>query len=105
MFVYHRLRLGLLLVIGSLLLVGQHLPAAPPTTVPIEGLRQNTPAVHALTNLRIIPEPGKVIDKGTIVIRDGVIEAVGAELNPPADARIWDLTGKTAYPGLIDAYS
>ena len=105
MFVYHRLRLGLLLVIGSLLLVGQHLPAAPPTTVPIEGLRQNTPAVHALTNLRIIPEPGKVIDKGTIVIRDGVIEAVGAELKPPADARIWDLTGKTAYPGLIDAYS
>jgi N-acetylglucosamine-6-phosphate deacetylase len=72
--------------------------------VPVEGLRQNTPAVHALTNLRIVPEPGKLIEKGTIVIRDGVIEAVGPNIKAPADARIWDMTGRTAYAGLIDAY-
>jgi N-acetylglucosamine-6-phosphate deacetylase len=105
MIVFHRPRLGLLFVLGLMLLVGRHVPAAPPTTVPVEGLRQNTPAVHALTNLRIVPEPGKIIDKGTIVIRDGVIEAVGADVKPPADARVWDLSGKTAYAGLIDAYS
>jgi imidazolonepropionase-like amidohydrolase len=95
----------LLLMAGLFALIAGHLPAAPQSTVPVEGLRQNTPAVHALTNLRIIPEPGKVIEKGTIVIRDGVIEAVGVDIKPPADARIWDLSGKTAYPGLIDAYS
>ena len=78
--------------------------AAPPSTVPVEGLRENTPAVFALTSLRIVPEPGKVIEKGTIVIRDGVIEAVGPEVKPPADARVIDLGGKTAYAGLIDAY-
>ena len=42
--------------------------------------------------------------KGTIVIRDGVIEAAGADVKPPADARVIDLAGKTAYAGLIDAY-
>src|SRR5688572_12179247 len=71
----------------------------------VEGLHDNTPTVHALTNARIVVSPGKTIDKGTIVIRDGAIEAVGADVKPPADARVWDLAGKTIYPGLIDAYS
>src|SRR5438552_14862635 len=78
--------------------------AAPPSTSPVIGLAQNTPAVYALTNVRIVPEPGRVIEKGTIVVRDGVIEAAGAEVKAPADARVIDLAGKTAYPGLIDAY-
>ncbi|HEX5104762.1 MAG TPA: amidohydrolase family protein, partial [Pirellulaceae bacterium] len=88
-----------------LALIAGHAPAAPPGTTPVEGLRENTPAVYALTNVRIVPEPGKAIEKGTIVIRDGVIEAAGADIKPPADARTIDLSGKTAYPGLIDAYS
>ncbi len=95
--------------IGPAIAVGLNLAvtslAAPPSTAPVDGLRENTPAVFALTNLRIVSEPGKVIEKGTIVIRDGVIEAVGPDLKPPADARMIDLAGKTAYAGLIDAYS
>ncbi len=39
-----------------------------------------------------------------VVLRDGIIEAVGADVPVPTDARRWDLTGKTIYPGLIDAY-
>src|SRR5262249_7297416 len=77
---------------------------APPSTPPVIGLAQNTPAIYALTNVRIVPEPGKVIEKGTIVIRDGVIEAAGGEAKPPADARIVDLIGKTVYAGLIDSF-
>jgi imidazolonepropionase-like amidohydrolase len=79
--------------------------AAPPSTEPVDGLRHNSPAVYALTNLRIVTEPGKSIDKGTIVVRDGVIEAVGVDVKPPADARVIDLAGKTAYAGLVDAYN
>ncbi len=75
------------------------------TTTPAEGIRKNTPAVHALTNARIVQAPGKVIEKGTLVIRDGVIQAVGANAEVPADARVWDMKGQTLYPGLIDAYS
>src|SRR5262249_55030486 len=48
--------------------------------------------------------PGRIIDKGTIVVRDGVIEAVGPDVKPPVDARVIDLNGKSAYAGLIDAY-
>ena len=78
--------------------------AAPPATTPVQGLRDHTPAVYGLTNARIVPEPGKLIEKGTIVIRDGVIVAVGADVAPPAGARVIDLAGKTIYPGLIDAF-
>src|SRR6187399_1693987 len=78
--------------------------AAPPSTPPVIGLAQNTPAVFALTNVRIVPEPGRVIEKGTIVVRDGVIETAGADVKTPADARVVDLAGKTAYAGFVDAF-
>src|SRR4051812_253590 len=84
--------------------VAHHGTAAPPSTPPVIGLAQNTPAVYALTNVRIVPEPGKLIEKGTIVIRDGVIEAAGVDVKSPADARVIDLAGKTVYAGLIDAF-
>ncbi len=75
------------------------------STVQKEGLRENTPAVHAITNITIVPSPGKRIESGTIVIRDGVIQAAGANAAVPADARVWDGKGLTAYYGMIDLYS
>ena len=61
-----------------------------------------TPRVHALTGARIVLAPGRVIEKGTIVVRDGIIEAVGASVSIPADARIWKVDSLTIYAGLID---
>src|SRR5256886_5480691 len=75
------------------------------TTVPKQGIRENDPRVHALTNARIVAAPGKTIEKGTVLIRDGLIVEVGPDVKVPAEARIWDLAGKTIYPGFIDAYS
>ncbi|MDQ6625447.1 MAG: amidohydrolase family protein [Verrucomicrobiota bacterium] len=75
------------------------------TTAPRQGLRENDPRVHALTNARIVTAPGKVIDKGTVLIRDGVIVDAGPSIQVPAGARVWDLTGKTIYAGFIDSYS
>ena len=72
---------------------------------PAVGIRPNTPNVHAFTNARIVIAPGKVIEKGSVVIRDGVIIAVGATAAVPADARVWDMSGMTLYPGLIESYS
>jgi hypothetical protein len=43
-----------------------------------------------------------VVETGTVVIRDGVIEAVGADIVPPPDARVWEMDSLTVYPGLID---
>jgi imidazolonepropionase-like amidohydrolase len=66
---------------------------------------RNAPAVYAITNARIVPVAGPAIEKGTIVVRDGVISAVGAAVQPPIDARVVDGTGLTVYPGVIDANS
>src|ERR1700709_1340774 len=75
------------------------------SSAPKQGLRENDPRVHALTNARIVTAPGKTIEKGTVLIRDGIIVEVGPDVKVPAEARAWDLAGKTIYPGFIDAYS
>ncbi len=67
------------------------------------GTRPAAPSVHALTGARIVVKPGTVIDSGTIVIRDGLIEAVGANIPVPPDARVWDLRSNVVYAGFIDA--
>jgi imidazolonepropionase-like amidohydrolase len=59
----------------------------------------------ALTNARIQTVTRGVIEKGTVVIRKGLIEAVGATVPVPADARVLDLNGKTVSPGLLDLTS
>ncbi|TMQ67861.1 MAG: amidohydrolase, partial [Candidatus Eisenbacteria bacterium] len=58
----------------------------------------------AIVGARIVPAPGQVIERGTVVIRDGVIVAVGPHVAVPADARIWKADSLTVYPGLIDAF-
>src|ERR1700733_12374159 len=54
---------------------------------------RNVPAVYAITNARIVPGTGPVIDRGTVVLRNGLITAVGASAATPADARVIDGTG------------
>ncbi|MEM8872796.1 MAG: amidohydrolase family protein [Planctomycetota bacterium] len=79
---------------------------APPSnaaTEPVVGLKQADPAVHALTNATIHVRPGEVLEDATLIVRDGVIEAVG-DVDVPDDAQVWDATGKTIYAGFIDAH-
>jgi len=72
---------------------------------PVDGIKDNTPAVHALTNAMVVVSPGNVLQNATLVIRDGIIVSVDENITPPADARVWDMTGKTIYPGFIDSHS
>lgn len=58
---------------------------------------------YAITNARIVTVSGENIEKGTVVIRNGLIESVGATAKAPADAQVFDGTGLTVYPGFIDA--
>jgi imidazolonepropionase-like amidohydrolase len=60
---------------------------------------------YAITNARIVTVSGPVIDRGTVVIRNGLIAAAGANVTAPPDARVIDGTGLTVYPGLIDSYT
>jgi imidazolonepropionase-like amidohydrolase len=60
-------------------------------------------ADYALTNARIVTQPGRVIERGTILIRNGRIAAVGAQVTVPAGVVTMDLSGHSVFPGLIDA--
>lgn len=59
----------------------------------------------ALTNAKIETVTRGTIARGTIVIRDGLIESVGANVAIPPDARVMDLANRTVYPGFIDLTS
>lgn len=57
---------------------------------------------YAIRGAKIVPVAGADIASGNIVLRNGLIEAVGASAAIPNDAIIIDGTGLTVYPGLID---
>ncbi len=62
----------------------------------------------ALKGARIITMEGdEVIENGTVVINNNIIEAIGkaSEVSIPADAKVYDLTGKTIMPGMVDAHA
>jgi imidazolonepropionase-like amidohydrolase len=65
-----------------------------------------TPGLTAFTGARLIVGDGGAIESGTIVVRDGVIEAVGASdaVAVPEDASTVDLAGRTVTPGLVNAH-
>jgi imidazolonepropionase-like amidohydrolase len=60
---------------------------------------------YAITDATVIVRPGTTIEGASVVIRDGLIEAVGADVVTPADARVIDGENMTVYAGWIDAYS
>ena len=61
-----------------------------------------TPGTFAIRNARIVTVSGADIESGTIVIRNGRIEAVGAGVAVPAGAQEIDARGLSVYPGMID---
>jgi imidazolonepropionase-like amidohydrolase len=71
----------------------------------LTALGQPVPTSIAIRNAKIVTVSGPVINKGTVIVRDGLIEAVGESIAVPADAQVIDGEGMTVYPGLVDALS
>lgn len=67
------------------------------------GVWAQSPSAYAITNVRIHPVNAPVIEKGTVLVRGGLIEDVGANVNIPSDSWLIDGSGLNLYPGLIDA--
>lgn len=62
----------------------------------------------AFKNVRIITMKGdEVIENGSIVIDKNKIAAIGkaSDIPIPADARVYDLAGKTIMPGMVDVHA
>ena len=66
-------------------------------------IRQAQTTKFALTNAKIYTVTNGVIEKGTIVIDNGIIAAVGADIEIPTDAEVIDYEGQEIYPGMIDS--
>jgi imidazolonepropionase-like amidohydrolase len=75
------------------------------STRPVEGIRSKPIRFIALTNLIVVPEPGVRIDNATVVIRDGVIEAVGSGIPIPRGATVIDGRRQWCYAGFIEPYA
>ncbi len=71
------------------------LPAQPPGKL--------KPTVFAITNTTVVAKPGTELSKTTIVIRDGMVQAMGTDVQPPSDAKLIDGKSLVIYPGFIDA--
>lgn len=73
--------------------------------VPALAFSQTRQQPVAIRDATIVTVSGPAIAKGTVLLRDGLIEAVGANLALPPDAWVIEGNGLTVYPGLMDAAS
>src|SRR5262245_30415469 len=64
---------------------------------------QRTATTYAIRDAKVVVEPGTVLPKATVVVRDGLIAAVGPDVPVPPDAAVIDGKGLTVYPGFLDA--
>ncbi len=68
-----------------------------------EDPRKARTAKFALTNAKIYTVTNGIIENGTIIITNGIIEAVGANIAIPSDAEVINYNGREIYPGMIDS--
>ncbi len=71
---------------------------------PANGPASNDPAWHALVGGTVIVRPGQRLDHATLVLRAGRVTSVTANGPVPAGARVFDCTGLTLYPGLVEPF-
>jgi imidazolonepropionase-like amidohydrolase len=72
---------------------------------PVNGIREPDQTCFLLRQATVHPEPGTLLEMTDLIIRNGKIEAIGKDLNPPKDAVIKDYKNMHIYPSLIDLYS
>jgi imidazolonepropionase-like amidohydrolase len=58
----------------------------------------------AITGGHVVPVQGDPFD-GAVLVTDGVITALGADVEAPGDAEVIDATGRWVLPGFIDAHT
>jgi len=70
-----------------------------------DGMAGPPPERVALTGGRIIPVNSAPIAKGTVLIERGKIKSVGPAVEIPYDARVFDVSGKVIFPGIINVHT
>ena len=70
-----------------------------------DGVKTVNTNYTAFTNAKIFITPTQVINKGTLLIKDGKVVSAASSVVIPKDALVIDLSGKHIYPSFIDIYS
>jgi len=65
--------------------------------------QEKSPELIAIKDATIVPVVGQTIPSGTLLIKNGLIEAVGQDIDIPPGAKIIDAKGLYAFPGMIDS--
>lgn len=69
---------------------------------PLDRPNNSVTKCYVIKNAKIFQNPSKIIDRGTLIIRNGIIESVGLDLSIPNDAEIIEGDSLWIYPGFID---
>src|SRR5262245_30142049 len=73
--------------------------------VPQNGTADEPLDQFAIINARIVVAPGRIINSGSLVIKEGKVVSAREGQEKPAGAIVIDLQGKSIYPSFIDIYS
>jgi len=73
--------------------------------LPAAAQTEDKAEVTAIVGARIVPVTGPVIESGSILIKNGRIADLGANISIPSGAKVIEARGLVAYPGMIDSYS
>ncbi|MCG8460340.1 MAG: amidohydrolase family protein [Holophagales bacterium] len=76
-------------------------------SVPTATAQTTTGSTWALTGgtVHTLAEGAEPLEGATVLVRDGLVQAVGADVEIPADAQRFDAAGHHLYPGFFDAVS
>lgn len=85
------------------LIIGRGIAQTP--TFPVNGVQDERPDRVAFTNATIFTDATTSLEGATLLIRGGVIEAVGKTVKIPAGTRVIDLKGKRIYPSFVESYA
>ncbi len=80
------------------------LAALAPVAVQAQYQTPPPPAAYALTGLTVVQPYGEPLEGITVVVRGGLIEAMGPDVVVPADARVLEGEGLYLHPGIVDAW-
>lgn len=80
-------------------------PCLDAQTTPVNGIREQTPSLVALTRAKIVINPETILENATLLLQSGKILEIGTTVSIPTGTTQIDLTGYTIYPGFIDPYT
>lgn len=93
------------LLLTYVLLFSAYYSKAQTVTFPKNDISDQRQDVYAFIHSKIYVDDAVVLTDATLIIKKGIIQAVGNNLNIPAEATIIDCSGKWIYPSFIDAES